>query len=152
MYMLLTLNQDISKFGNVFLTPCPTLKQQIFLIGTKVSIMHSKMSLSHPLLSDFRKVSASRLCHWPNVGTVRAGFCLWGQHPWLWAGASTNPALLCCVTVCQGGWKAVQKPAQDWAPHTLCPNCSTPGCCELALWELLSLQPLFGALVLCEHR
>lgn len=59
--MLLTLNQDIPKFGNVSLTPYPALKQQILLIGTK--IVQSNISLSHPLLSGFRRVSVSRLCH-----------------------------------------------------------------------------------------
>lgn len=107
MHTLLMLRQDISKFGNVFLTPHPASKQQIFLNGIKVFIIQGNISLSHPLLSDFTKVSASRLCHWPNVGTVGVDFCLWGQQPWLWAGAPTNP-VLCWVTTCKRSWKAVE--------------------------------------------
>lgn len=142
MHTLLMLRQDISKFGNVFLTPHPASKQQIFLNGIKVFIIQGNISLSHPLLSDFTKVSASRLCHWPNVGTVGVDFCLWGQQPWLWAGAPTNP-VLCWVTTCKRSWKAVEDSGP--APYTLCPNCCTHGCCELVLWELPTFQSLFGA-------
>lgn len=141
MYKLLTLNQDIPKFGNVSLTPYPALKQQIFLIGTKIFIVQSNISLSHPLLSGFKRVSVSRFCHchWHCKGC----FFVSGAAALALSWSTYRPCSVLLGTNGPRKLKGGTRPRLSSTPFV--PKLLHPGCCELALGELLSLRSPLGA-------